>query len=792
MNIFKKILRFPLFRYRLLFGIMIPVIVAGLVFSFALNAILMPRIITHLKNINNAMIRNSAAMEMSFCEDKFAYLLDLRMEENKKMNIASQNEALENIKAISRRFPEVHMIIADKKGKILAATFKPPVGNINHIKLDKFLYPGFDEKKIISLDLFKDKTMANLKYFPFYQWTIISFIPEKNYLAPVFTTEKIVRLGTFGTVTITAFVLLLLFLIKINIPLKTIIKATDNISHGKFTPIQVKGNNEISRLSSAFNSMIKNLEDNKERIDIILHDLRQSEDQYKSLAENSLAVISIIQRGRIVYANNTMAKLLGYSIDDLNLKIFKDFVHPDYLENNMKKMNKLEKGESEREYCKSCCITKNGGLIFFEILASSIPFKGTKAVLIHGIDITTKINAEQEKKELKEKLAIAEKMELVGTLAGGVAHDLNNILSGVVSYPDLLLMDMKEDNPIYKPLVIIQQSGMKAAAIVQDMLTLTRRGVVVKNIVDLNTIIQDFLKSPEFKKLESFHPAVTVDFDPAPDLMMVKGSPVHLSKTVMNLVGNAAEAIPHGGNICITTKNYFADGSISGGSVNKSLNLTKGNYAVVSISDTGAGISKKDMKKIFEPFYTKKIMGRSGTGLGMSVVWGAVKDHKGYIDIQSTEGKGTCFTLYFPGQEQKNYETGCEDIPFSFERYRGNGESILVVDDMETQRLIASQMLEKLSYSVNTATSGEEAVNYIKNHSVDLVMLDMIMDPGIDGLETYERILEIRPGQKGIIASGFSETDRVKKAERLGIGGYVKKPYVFEQIAAAIKKILKT
>jgi DNA-binding NtrC family response regulator len=172
----------------------------------------------------------------------------------------------------------------------------------------------------------------------------------------------------------------------------------------------------------------------------------------------------------------------------------------------------------------------------------------------------------------------------------------------------------------------------------------------------------------------------------------------------------------------------------------------------------------------------------------MAVVWGTVKDHDGYIDIESTEGKGTAFRLYFPSTRDKLSE---EKISVPVEDLMGNGELVLVVDDVAEQRKIASGMLEKLGYSVSSAESGEAAVAYMRNHSADLLILDMIMDPGMDGLDTYKKILEIHPGQKAIIASGFSETERVRKAQKLGAGAYVRKPYLLEKIGLAVKKELK-
>ena len=370
-------------------------------------------------------------------------------------------------------------------------------------------------------------------------------------------------------------------------------------------------------------------------------------------------------------------------------------------------------------------------------------------------------------------------MEAIGTLAGGVAHDLNNILSGIVSYPELLLMDLKADSPLRKPILTIQKSGEKAAAIVQDLLTLARRGVEATEVVNLNLIASEYLLSPEHAKLELNHPNVTIEKHLDPDLLNILGSPVHLSKTVMNLVSNAAEAMLDGGTIFLSTENRHIEKAVSGFD-----DIDKGDYATLTVKDTGIGISPEDIERIFEPFYTKKTMGRSGTGLGMAVVWGTVKDHRGYIDITSLEGQGTQIVLYFPVTRKLFYP---EVEIASIQDLMGNGESILVVDDIESQRQIAAEMLEKLGYRVRTVSSGEEAIEYIQNKTTDLLILDMIMEPGIDGLETYREILKIRPEQKSIIASGYSESIRVKEALQLGAGAYVKKPYLMENIGRAIR-----
>ncbi len=397
-------------------------------------------------------------------------------------------------------------------------------------------------------------------------------------------------------------------------------------------------------------------------------------------------------------------------------------------------------------------------------------------------DITQNKKDAAEKNRLVEQLQQAQKMEAVGTLAGGVAHDLNNILSGIVSYPEMLLMDMAEDSPLRKPLLTIKESGEKAATVVQDLLTLARRGVTVTEIVNLNTILNQFLVSPELRKLKAYHPGITIVTDFEDGLLNILGSPVHLSKMIMNLIANAAEAMPYGGEIRVSTCNQYIDLPIKGYD-----DVAEGDYAMIAVSDTGVGISHEEMDRIFEPFYTKKVMGRSGTGLGMAVVWGAIKDHKGYIDIQSDEGKGATISLYIPTTREKLSDSV---EPISIAAYTGSGETILIVDDVKEQREIASQILAKLNYCVATVESGEQAVEYMKENTAALMVLDMIMDPGIDGFETYKRVLALHPGQKAVIASGFSETERVRNAQELGAGAYIKKPYTMEKIGIAVKNEL--
>jgi len=393
--------------------------------------------------------------------------------------------------------------------------------------------------------------------------------------------------------------------------------------------------------------------------------------------------------------------------------------------------------------------------------------------------------AENDKRELEQRLARSQKMEALGLLAGGVAHDLNNVLSGIVSYPDLILMDLAHNDPLVKPITSIRDSGIKAAAIVEDLLTLARRGVAGNpKPIDLNTIVREYFNSPEFEKLKTYHPRLELQLHCETDLLAILGSAVHLKKTVMNLVANAAEAMPGGGTMMVSTTNNYLERQVKGYE-----QVREGDYCLLRVQDSGTGIDPTDLNRIFEPFYTKKVMGRSGTGLGMSVVWGVVQDHHGYINVESVPGQGTLFELFFPVTRES---AGQYPEAFPIDRYMGKGESVLVVDDQEAQREIAGAILCKLGYFVETAASGEAALEIIGRKRLDLVILDMIMEPGIDGLETYRRIRAVRADQKVIIASGYSETDRVKEAQQLGAGRYLKKPYTIEAIAMTVRQELGT
>jgi PAS domain S-box-containing protein len=546
------------------------------------------------------------------------------------------------------------------------------------------------------------------------------------------------------------------------------------------------GNNiELIEEIRALKQRINELEQAEARLNRVEETLREDQEIFNQIMEHSPVHVFVkddcvrsirLSRNYEIMLGRPISELLGKTMDDIFPSDLAKSMIADDLQ--ILKHGKLINVDEEL----------NGR--FYNTIKFPIYYKG-KARYLAGftMDITERKQAEEarnrsekQKRRLEERLHRAEKMEALGTLAGGVAHDLNNVLGIVVGFAELLLMDEEKSRSIRPMLENIMKGGQKAAAIVDDLLTLARRGVAVRQILNLNKIIINIQKSPEVEKLHSYHPAVTIKTDLEPDLLNISGSSVHLGKTLFNLVSNASEAMPNGGVVTIKTAMQYVDKPIEGYD-----DVREGDYVVLSVSDTGEGIPAADLKRVFEPFYTKKVMGRSGTGLGLSVVWGTVKDHFGYINVQSEEGRGSTFTLYFPVTRE---DISSEAVAISISKYMGRGETILVVDDVKEQRDLATGMLSRLNYTVSGVSSGEEAVIYLKDRHVDLIVLDMIMDPGMDGLDTYRRVLEIHPKQKAIIVSGFSESERVHDAQALGAGDYVKKPYVIERLGLAVRQEL--
>ena len=506
-----------------------------------------------------------------------------------------------------------------------------------------------------------------------------------------------------------------------------------------------------------------------------------AEDKYRVITEFANDCILVVQDGKMVFGNQACITVLGRPLKNSTARDFVDIVAPEdrktVLENYKRLLSdgivpdpytvRIQKVEGEEG--------------FVEIGASVIKFRNRPAVLAIMRDMTERKREEEARLENEKKVARLKKMESLGLMAGGVAHDLNNVLFGMVSYPGLILSDLPKDSKLIERIKAIEASGKMAAAIVQDLLTVARGVAMTQAPMNLNDVIKEYLESPEYNKLLEFHPTITVDTDLDADLFNMRGSQVHIRNVVMNLVSNASEAIEGRGHVTISTANRYVDKPIRNYD-----DINRGEYVVLEVSDDGSGIPSSDLEQIFEPFYTKKVMGRSGTGLGLALVWNVIHDHDGYIDVKSDDS-GTTFMLYFPITRD---DLSDKKLSVPIEDLSGDGELILVVDDVKSQREIVCSMLEKLQYKSKAVSSGEAAIEYLREHTVDLVLLDMIMDPGINGRQTYEKIIEIHPGQNAVIVSGYTKTDDVRETQRMGAGQYIKKPVTLEKFGLTVKEAL--
>ena len=510
------------------------------------------------------------------------------------------------------------------------------------------------------------------------------------------------------------------------------------------------------------------------------NELQSSEQRFETLSEAAWEGILIHEKDRIIEANSQFLHMFGYTREELLQGIaLSNIFAPASMEMARKFTEQEVIGSFEVSGLK-----KDGTEFFIEIKSRPIVYLNTPRRVCVIRDISARIRAEEEKLSLQKKLAKANKLSALGLMAGSVAHDLNNILSGIVSYPDLLLTQMNETDRYYAQIKKIQEAGKRAAAVVSDLVTIARNGASTKTIENINDIVLDHLNSLEHLERLANFPNTVIQTKLHKKLFNTCCSPQHLHKILLNLIGNSLEVLEEKGIVRITTENCKFSHPLA---TNK-VGTEDDDYIKLTISDNGPGIKQEDREYIFDPFYTTKVMGKSGTGLGLSIVWNIIQEHRGWIEIKDNK-PGAIFEIYLPATHQL---VCSREENHTMDFLQGNGETILLIDDQIEQNEIMEKVLQKIGYTTYSATSGEAGIAFLESHPVDLVLLDMMMGDGLNGRETLERILQINPHQKAIIISGYAKSDEITKVKDLGISDFIEKPVTISKIGSAIRKSLNS
>jgi len=405
------------------------------------------------------------------------------------------------------------------------------------------------------------------------------------------------------------------------------------------------------------------------------------------------------------------------------------------------------------------------------IADSGAPIRAKNGSILGVVLVFRDVTETNRLRDLAER---AQRLETAGRIAGQVAHDFNNLLAPLMAYPELIRDEISQDSSIIGYVNDMERAAVQIAEINQQLLTLGRRGHYNLEPMDLNAIVKEVIRQHV-----SGHKGIKVNADYEDNLFLFKGGASQIFRLISNLVINAIDAMKDAGSLYFRTENFYVDQPLG-----KNSRVPTGEYVKLTISDTGSGIPPDVAAKIFDPFFSTKTSDRRrGSGLGLSVVHAVVEDHNGYIDFESKVGQGTSFYLYLPVTRDSIPEE--EDSTII-----GGNEKILVVDDDELQRTVCLTLLHNLGYDAQAVKSGEAAVEYFREDHADLVILDMIMAPGIDGTETYNRILRLNPSQKALIVSGFAHSERIEEALHLGAGAFIRKPLTIKSLAHAVRNEL--
>lgn len=510
--------------------------------------------------------------------------------------------------------------------------------------------------------------------------------------------------------------------------------------------------------------------------------LKESEEKYRKTFEFSPhpIIISTLDDGRFIDVNEAFCGLCGYNKNeiigkrDIDLNLYANSTDRDVVYKTLRL--KGEVTNIELIYRR-----KDGQTVTGLLSARRLRYKGQECIVALIIDITEQKKLQEERENLEAQLRQAQKMEAVGALAGGIAHDFRNILQAILGCSELLALDLKEGDKGYEEVKEIQKAAQRGSELTHQLLTFSRRVRSKFRPVDVN----DEIRSAAKLLGRTLPKTIQIEMSLQEDIPKIEADPAQIEQVLLNLGINARDAMPTGGKLILSSECVLLKQDLW----KNDIRIRAGRYVILGVSDTGQGIDPEAMKHIFEPFYTTKGVDK-GTGLGLAMVDGIVKNHRGHILCESKPGKGTCFKVYMPVLEADFYENKVSKREIRRE-LRGRGETVLLVDDDRTTLSIAAKGLSRFGYKVLKTHGGEEGLEiFARNRDeIDVVILDYMM-PGIDGLSLLKKIHHMNPNVKVILSSGYP-LGKNKVSEILGSAhGFLEKPFRIEDMLTSIREVL--
>jgi len=500
-------------------------------------------------------------------------------------------------------------------------------------------------------------------------------------------------------------------------------------------------------------------------------ELKQTKEYLENVIENAVDAIGIVNReGKFLLWNKRACEIFGYHFEELRGRHYSTLYADEKAKEQVLALLRQEGLVRQHEIA---MLRKDGVEVPMELSLNLLKDDNGETVgsLCLARDLT-------EKKRLEAQLLHATKMEAVGTLAGGIAHDFNNVLQGIQGYAQLLLLDREGSERGYRELQEISRAAFRGGELTKQLLTFSRKLQAKLRPINLNIEVKQSVRLLE----RTIPKMIAIELRLQDDLKYINADPTQMEQVLINLAVNAKDAMPKGGRLVIETKDMALDEEQR----RVRSDLKPGPYVLLSVVDTGHGMEKETLEHVFDPFFSTKEVGK-GTGLGLSIVYGIVKNHGGYIECSSEPGRGARFDIYLPALEfSEESEAARHSKP-----PEGGRETVLLVDDEESLRDIAKQMLTKYGYTVLTAADGETALaTYLQEgRRIDLVILDLIM-PGMGGRQCLSKLLEMNPEAKVIICSGhLTEAESASPIE-LGAKRLVRKPYELSEMLDCVRQVL--